>query len=360
MWLRFEKVLYGIPLPGSQIPRLARIGKKLGAGSVSVLIDHPAQLMALTGFKDAAGFPAGVFIKIDTGYHRAGIIADSKLLTELINVICEQLEPQGIAELIGFYSHAGHSYGGNSQTDALMLLSEEINGLTKAAGHATSGRQYVLSLGATPTATSTQAIVAGFHGLEPAVLDLTSKLNRLIADTQKNYAIELHAGCYVSLDMQQLATQASPSASVGPSSYMPSTLSTADIALTILAEVVSIYDRDPPEALIAAGTLALGREPCKSYYGWGLVSDWGMHPCNEEHRSGWEVGRISQEHGMLTRDSTTSGTASELSIGQIIRIWPNHACVAGAGFDYYLVVDSSLPPDQQNQIVDVWVRCGGW
>ncbi len=36
---------------------------------------------------------------------------------------------------------------------------------------------------------------------------------------------------------------------------------------------------------------------------------------------------------------------------------PNHACVAGAGFGWYLVVDSDQGGDE---IVDVWVRWRGW
>jgi D-serine deaminase-like pyridoxal phosphate-dependent protein len=50
-------------------------------------------------------------------------------------------------------------------------------------------------------------------------------------------------------------------------------LSHNDIAIRILADVVSRYERDGKhEALVAAGTLALGREPCKSYPGWGVIA----------------------------------------------------------------------------------------
>ena len=254
----------------------------------------------------------------------------------------KELEPEGIAKLLGFYSHAGHSYGGDSQIDALELLLDEIKGLLKAADHVPSGRRYILSVGATPTATSIQAILDGSHGQKPAVLDLISELEDLIVDTQKhNYTIELHAGCYVSLDMQQLATQASPSASAGSSPHAASTSSTADIALTILAEVTSIYGRDPPEALIAAGTLALGREPCKSYKGWGVVTDWGMHLCNDpEHRSGWEVGRISQVRGFiliknicfflltLTPRNTVCWPRTQLLVGQ------PQSCQSGRKYEF--------------------------
>ena len=58
-----------------------------------------------------------------------------------------------------------------------------------------------------------------------------------------------HAGVYPIPDMQQIASQASPSAI----STESSALSTGDIALSIIAEVASLYpNRDSPKALIAA------------------------------------------------------------------------------------------------------------
>lgn len=133
-------------------------------------------------------------------------------------------------------------------------------------------------------------------------------------------------------------------------------ISTQDIALTILTEVTSVYSgRETPEALIAAGSLALGREPCKSYTGWGVVSGWGK-PAKS---SGWIVGRISQEHGMLTK-APGAISQCELQVGDKVRIWPNHACIAGAGYGWYFIVDSSLLEDQRDKVVDVWIRWRGW
>lgn len=256
----------------------------------------------------------------------------------------------------------------------------EIEVLRKAATQATkslhglrghSQPQFVLSVGATPTATSVKNI--RFNGSQREQEDLFEKAKGLIQEVNRDYVLELHAGVYPILDMQQLATHASPSAAA-PSESAGSTpeITTSDVALTILAEVISAYyERHSsegilvPEALIAAGTLALGHDACKSYAGWGIVSDWGMRTAEsserkQEGRSGWQVGRISQEHGVLTEDTMIAGMSmAPLTVGQKVRIWPNHACIAGAGYGWYLVVDSSLP-DRQDEIVDVWVRCRGW
>ena len=331
-------------------------------------MDNVSQLPAARAFKDMAGFRLSVFVKIDTGYHRAGVEFGTEKFNRLITEILDE-ESRGTVDLLGFYSHAGHSYGGDSALGAMKLLIVELEGLEKAGeyalaarNHAPKSQKYVLSVGATPTATSIENMLEGSAQAGSPTGREIAKLKTAIERINATHAIEIHAGVYPFLDMQQLATQASPSAAPDIPEHDTSGLSTDDIALTILAEIVSVYEtRDSPEALIAAGSLALGRDPCKSYSGWGIVSNWGMPTKDAEGRSGWQVGRISQEHGILTKDSQhESHELAELKIGQKVRVWPNHACVAGAGFGWYLVVDSSLPEERRDQIVDVWVRCRGW
>ena len=56
-------------------------------------------------------------------------------------------------------------------------------------------------------------------------------------------------------------------------------LTWSDLAFTVVAEVASIYPgrgkNGTPEVLINAGIIALAREPCKAYGGFGIVSEWG-------------------------------------------------------------------------------------
>ena len=301
-----------------------------------------------------------LFVKIDTGYHRAGIVPESPELEAVVHHILSDIEPAGCAKLWGFYSHAGHSYNENSEFGAMSLLQQEILGLELAATAANRilqqddqpARGFVLSVGATPSASSIQNIGIQRTGTS-RLAEQIAELKVTVSRVNGVHEIELHAGVYPFLDLQQLATHASPSA-------MGTELSTADIALTILSEVASLYpNRKSPEALLAAGSLALGREPCKSYPGWGKITSWNTTAAATENGSGWMLGRISQEHGILTQDEDSESQV-ELYVGQKVRIWPNHACIAGAGFQCYLIVDSDLPESQRDTIVDVWVRCRGW
>ena len=331
----------------------------LGPESISFLIDHPRQLqiLGLTPMDPTAQIP--IFIKIDTGYHRAGITSQSEQFKCLLGAIQDsqnQSSTQSI-KLAGFYSHFGSSYGVSSPIEALAYLAEEVDKTAAAAEQASAmgfgNTRFTLSVGATPTASSARALL--LESPEAA------KVKQLFTRVQLSHDIELHGGVYPLRDLQQLATYSKQSDN--PNNP---TMSTSDIGIRILAEVLSLYsDREKPEALIGAGTLALGREPCKNYSGWAIVAPtpW-QEPAvgtfyDENGRTGWILDRISQEHGILTWEGPRS-KIRDLNIGEKLLLWPNHACVAGAGFDWYLVVDSDLEDIKSNVIIDVWVRCRGW
>ena len=341
-------LLYGVPLAPSLVPRLAEVAKQLGEGCVGCIIDHEAQISGLARFRSMTGFPAQVFIKVDVGYGRAGLRVGSSSMTCLVKKI-GAVGDAGVLTLQGFYSHAGQSYAGNSPDDALKMLRLEIEVCTDAVKQVQNrlsnlGHRLVVSVGASPTALSVQYLLNRSSSSEEA------KALQDIRDLDRSgVELELHAGVYPLLDLQQSATRARTL--TGDSRH--------DIALTILAEVCSIYtDRQRPEACVAAGSLALGREPCKDYGGWGRLTPWGLDSVHSTPESAIIMRSVSQEHGILAFEMESNIRHLPLKVGQKVRIWPNHACIAGAQYGWYLVVDSqSADPDK---ILDVWVRCRGW
>lgn len=261
----------------------------------------------------------------------------------------------------------GHSYATSSPQEALRAFAQELEGLeagaraflASAGAPLQAGAKPLLSLGATPTATAAQNLLHDAAG-GPASAEYRSLLSRV----SREFSVELHAGVYPVLDLQQLATRARPAESRAQPGQ--SLLSLRDLGLRALVEVVSVYeDREKPEAMIAAGSIALGREPCKSYGGWGVVSSWGAEGGEgggvfeaEGERRGWIVGRISQEHGVLVWEGEREGMR-ELRVGEKLLVWPNHACMCGPGFGWYLVVDSEAE-EGPDVVVDVWTRWRGW
>jgi D-serine deaminase-like pyridoxal phosphate-dependent protein len=330
---------------------LVALAQSLPPRTVGILLDNPATLTALC--KAGAEKHLNIFIKIDTGYHRAGITTSSQLFQPLV----EKVVSEAGDALAGFYSHFGHSYAGSSGDDAAKGLLEELIGLQEAAlaVPATFKRKLILSVGATPTATVAQSIASGKGAKGTEVKQVLARLN-------DRYQVELHAGVYPLLDLQQVATHARPETGDPEPGFQP--LSKENIGFKVLVEVTSVYDeRGKPEALISAGSLALGREPCKSYPGWGIVTgelgNSGAQKVYDERgeRTGWIVGRISQEHGVLTWEGPRE-QCNPLKVGDKLFIWPNHACIAGAHFPYYLVTDSDR---EEDKVYDIWARWArGW
>ncbi|PTB62363.1 hypothetical protein BBK36DRAFT_1172560 [Trichoderma citrinoviride] len=239
----------------------------------------------------------------------------------------------------------------------------------------------VVSAGASPTALAVQNLVAGGGGGEaaaaeeeeeagpPELQQAAKELAELFgAVKDKGHAVEIHAGVYPTLDLQQLAAH----------SAAASRLSWRDIALTVVAEVHGVYPgrgaNGTDEALIGAGGLALGREFCKAYDGMAVATPWGrrgagakMPEGDVEDFEGWTVGRFAQEHGILTWAGGKRRTAAlglgpqgdRLEAGQRVRLWPNHACITSSHFGWYFVVDEDLE-GREDEVVDVWVKARGW
>ncbi|XP_044718994.1 putative serine dehydratase domain-containing protein [Hirsutella rhossiliensis] len=339
---RRVNVLYGLPVGQNAVPRLAAVAQSLGPGSVSVLLDDPAQLPVVSRLRQQSGFVPDALIKIDMGGRRAGVVADSARFLELADAALEA-HKQGDMCLAGLYSHAGHSYGGDSRVAALKMMKAEISAMrdgadclrARAADKGVSElSRLTLSAGASPTALSAEA--ASLAALFDAVKD-------------EGHTVEIHAGVYPTLDLQQLAAH----------SLSSSRLSWGDIALTVLAEVHSVYPErgadGTAEVLIGAGLLALGREPPGVDMPAGDVEDF----------QGWVVGRFSQEHGILTwtRSQTDKpGPTPEqgmVEVGQRVRLWPNHACITSSHYGWYFVVDQGRA-GKEDEIVDIWPRAKGW
>lgn len=376
---RQVNVLYSFPLFPSGVPRLASISSALGPNALSLMVDHPDQLPCVAAIHQQSGHKPLVYMKVDMGYRRAGVIPSTEACETLIDGIIACAE-EGNAVFHGIYAHAGHSYLAREDWQALDYLAAEFKALEEVAGSIRGRGGFeglVLSVGATPTATSLQ-----HPGLDEKTSASEGKGTALVNDYLTNlksagYELEIHAGVYPALDLQQLATHARDK----------TLLSSSSIAITVLCEIASLYPGrgpgDTTEALINAGCLALGREPCANvssvpseeehYAGWGIVSPWDglANPVPGSEfpvvYRGWQVGKVSQEHGILrwavgkgrVSDGQGEEEAAGLRYGQRVRIWPNHACVAGAGFEYYFVVDSRRVGGE-DEVVDVWPRWRGW
>ncbi|CAI7618680.1 unnamed protein product [Penicillium bialowiezense] len=315
-----DECLYGLPVSASALPFLETLTKSL---KIILMIDSEQQIDLLESYAtqspSAPSWP--VFIKIDVGSKRAGVVTDSPSLPKLI----QRIESSPAASVYGFYCHAGHSYACRTEDAAAAVLQTEVEGVVEAAKflvNETSDRTIVVSVGSTPTA----HVVKRLQGALPQGMEL-----------------ELHAGNYPSNDLQQVAT---------------SLVEPTQQAVRILADVCSVYP-DRNEALINAGTIALAKETSE-FPGFAIVAD----------RPQWSVVRMAQEHGILgwaesdqtkrlvqkTGSKSSDGDKVEGSfkVGDKVMLYIQHACITAAMHYAYYVVD------EQDIVRETWVPWKGW
>lgn len=315
-----NSVLLSMPLVSSAIEELMEYALKCGGGNENklvILVDHINQLDLLLAL---GPFPWQIYVKIDFGYHRAGLFNNSPSFQAVVSKI---LDPNNMLLLYGFYTHAGQSYLSANPHDAHKLLLQEIASVNEAAVFAVEQMNYTgpqplqLSVGATPTAHASSMLVYSKQQIE------TQINKRLYGE------LELHAGNYCCCDLQQVATNC---------------CATTAVAATVLAEVVSNYTDDGRyDQLINAGVLALSRES-GPYEGYGHLL--------KNHD--WYVGKLSQEHGILYRFGHKKVPPPFMPIGSKVRILPQHACITLACHPYFFVID------ENDKVVDIWVPFKYW
>ncbi|KAI8147014.1 hypothetical protein BJV82DRAFT_509036 [Fennellomyces sp. T-0311] len=300
-------VLLGFPITPDKFDEMFALAERVE--SFQIFIDRLETLDALEEYHKTTSThkKIGVFIKIDCGYGRAGVPLDSAFEKVSILNLAKRLANSSCTTLKGLYAHAGHSYKARSADEALTYLEEECE----------SARQFrtlflqeagidipYLSIGATPTA---QSIVYHKNDRVRKALEGIS---------------EVHAGAYSLLDRQQMAT---------------GLCNESDVAISVACRVASRYP-DRGTVLIDGGALAFSKDVTPQG-GYGQTT------------TGIILKSISQEHGILAADSDGDGN---VHVGDIVRVIPNHCCLAAACHLYYLVVESG------DQVVDVWFPVRGW
>ncbi|MFN2565230.1 MAG: alanine racemase [Gemmatimonadaceae bacterium] len=233
---------------------------------VTVALDSATAVEHLTAAARPVGRSIAVYVELDLGMHRVGVPSVEQAI-ELARLVRRSppLEYAGIA----FYP--GHIREPVGEQDAKLdevgrALRDAVAALSRAGV-----RPPVVSGGSTPT-------VWRSHELD----DVT----------------EIRPGTYVFNDRT--------TAEIGACAW-------DDCALTVLATVVSTAV--PGQAVVDAGTKALGREPIRgaAAEGFGALLD-----CPDVL-----VKAMSEEHGMLD----LSHTSWRPEVGERVQVVPNHVCV---------------------------------
>ena len=275
----------------------------------AALVDRGAALTLVADDADAARpiashrSPFRALVEIDSGDMRAGVSPSSAALLDVGRALGEKL--------VGVLTHAGHSYNCRDVQCIVQIAEFERQSVVTAAERlrAAGLRCDVVSVGSTPTMSHARNL---------------------------DGVTEARPGVYMFQDLFQ--------AEIG-------SCGKDDIAMTVLASVIGV-NREENRFLVDAGALALSKDRSTQAtdhdagYGevWDLEGIPAFGTCIIE--------RAYQEHGVAS--SGASLPFDRLSVGERVRVAPNHACITAAAHDRYYVVNGST------DVIAVWDRVNGW
>jgi D-serine deaminase-like pyridoxal phosphate-dependent protein len=259
-----DDILLAYPPVGAA--RARRIMSVPDRTRVTVALDSATAIEHLAAAARPVGRPVSVYVEVDLGMRRVGVPSVEEAIT--LAKLVRRTPPLDYAG-IAFYP--GHIREPVAEQDAKLAaidrgLQELVAAMTRAGL-----RPAAVSGGSTPT-------IWRSHEL--------------------NDVTEIRPGTYVFNDRT--------TAEIGACTW-------DECALTVLATVVSTAV--PEQAVIDAGTKALGREPLRGIDGggFGALLD----------RPEVIVKAMSEEHGMLD----LSRTSWRPEVGERVQVVPNHVCI---------------------------------
>jgi D-serine deaminase-like pyridoxal phosphate-dependent protein len=259
-----DDILLAYPPVGAKARRVAQLAR---GDKITVALDSLEAIDAIENAARATKTQVGVYVELDLGMHRVGVPA-----VEAAIGLAKRIQRSDSLSYEGLAFYPGHIREPvGTQTKSLDQLADALRSaldMMIAAGVPPR----IVSGGSTPTLWHTHEI--------PGVT-------------------EIRPGTYVFNDRT--------TAEIGACAW-------DDCALTVAATVVSTAV--PGQAVIDAGTKALGREPLR-----GADAAGGFGALLE--RPDVTVKGMSEEHGLLD----LSRTDWRPRVGDVVRVVPNHVCI---------------------------------
>ncbi len=288
---------WAFPLDPGHVAHARRIVQETGA-TLRVVVDDLGTAQAL------AGSGLHVWLKVDGGYHRAGVDPASPYA---FSVARELAHERGLS-FDGILSHSGHAYRTANREEAAQVAEAERSVM---AGFAERLRQAGIpvrevSVGSTPA----MAAVANLTGVT-----------------------EARPGNYVFYDRTMM---------------LIGCCEPTDVGVTVLATVVS-HQPGASHFVVDAGALELSKDPGPAHVGPQAMG--AVRGAPE-----LTVATLSQEHGLI-RAASPAVLDGRFPVGTKLEIVPNHSCLTVAQFDAYHVIRGSGDPpagSEGGRVVDRW------
>lgn len=286
----FNDITWAFPIPPVYATKVLQFSD---AVKLSVVIDSTEAKGHLDKACRTMGKRLHVWLKVDCGYHRAGVDPGSKHAEHL----AQSLADSRVLVFEGILSHSGHSYYARSRNEILPYAREERDTMVEFAEKLRSKGINIpaVSVGSTPA----MVVVDHLNGVS-----------------------EMRPGNYAFYDFTQA---------------MIGSCTVADCALTVLASVIS-HQPGSSHFVTDAGALALSKDVGPTH----VKNQMGMGSIYEDYDRKrlyphLELTTLSQEHGKVTADAAHF-IEEKFTVGEKVRILEHHSCLTAAQFDRYYVV----------------------
>ncbi len=282
----FDDITWAFPLILSRVNEAMELAERI---TFRVVVDSPDALIRLR----STGYPFHVWIKVDCGYHRAGVDPNSEVAINL----ARDLHGSPKLTFDGILTHSGHAYYARG-AEAIRRIAEEERSIMvdfserlRRQGGVDVSR---ISVGSTPA------------------MSFVERLDGVTETRPGNYAL---------YDYSQTVL---------------GSCSVRDCAVTVLASIISSQP-GMTHSVTDAGALALSKDtgPADGRSTMGeIFEDYAGGTLSDEIR----VASVSQETGKVS---------TRLPVGSKVRILPNHACLTVPQFDEFHVA-------RGDELVDRW------
>lgn len=276
----FTDLTWAFPLDPTHISHVRRIAEE---ATLRVVVDDLGTARALSG----TGLH--VWLKVDCGYHRAGVDPASQYALQ----VARELGAERGLTFDGILSHSGHAYRTRNKAEAAQVGEQErqvmvwFADLLRKDGLPVRG----VSVGSTPT----MAAVENLTGIT-----------------------EARPGNYIFYDRTMV---------------LIGCCAPEDVGVTVRASVVS-HQPGASHFVVDAGALSLSKDLGPSHL--------DLPPAMGEIRGHpyLTFASVSQEHGIV-RATTPAAIDGKFEVGDQVDIVPNHSCLTMAHFDAYVVMDGA-------------------
>jgi D-serine deaminase-like pyridoxal phosphate-dependent protein len=271
----WSDITIAFPINLLEINKINHLSKEV---NLNLLVDSVYSTIQLDNLLKAR---TGLFVEIDNGYHRSGLLPEQ---IEEIEAIISTCENSRFLEFNGFLTHAGNTYSAKGKTEIMAIMKDAKTKLTRIKQrYLKRFPNIIISYGDTPSCS--------------------------LADEFKGFD-EVRPGNFVYFDVMQ---------------YHIGSCSLDDIAVAVACPVVSVYPHQN-ELVIYGGAVHLSKESIAADnnfklfgYVFELIENRWTEPI-----PGAYVSSLSQEHGIIKMPEEF---ITRFKPGDILGILPIHSCL---------------------------------